>query len=281
MKILVVIQARTGSSRLPGKVMMPLAGKPLLQRMAERVAAASLPDELIVATTLQPSDNPIRDLCREIGVNCFSGHATDLLDRHFKAGLERRADVVVKIPSDCPLIDPAVIDRVIGFQQKNRRSYDYVGNLHPATWPDGQDVEVVPMDVLEAAWRNASRDFEREHTTPWIWERPERFRLGNVVSDDGVNRSMTHRWTIDYPEDYTFLSRIFDALWSPAQPVFGIGTILDYLDRHPEVAKINSMYAGVNWYRHHLDELRTVDRTRTRNERTEQRRPQPSLLHHD
>lgn len=278
MKILVVIQARTGSSRLPGKVMMPLAGKPLLQRMVERVSAASLPGELIVATTLEPSDNPIRDLCGEIGVNCFSGHATDLLDRHFKAGLEQRADVVVKIPSDCPLIDPAVIDRVIGFWLENRRSYDYVGNLHPATWPDGQDVEVVPMDVLEAAWRNASRNFEREHTTPWIWERPERFRIGNVLCDDGINRSMTHRWTIDYPEDHTFLSRIYEALWSPTGPVFGVGTILDYLDRHPEVAEINAMYAGVNWYRHYLDELRTIDRTRTRNERTEQRRQQPSLL---
>ena len=263
MKILLVIQARTGSSRLPNKVMMPLAGKPLLGRMIQRVELAGTPSELMVATTLEPADNPIRDLCKEIGVRCFSGHATDLLDRHYKAGLEARADVVVKIPSDCPLIDPLVIDRVVSYWIENRRSYDYVSNLHPATWPDGQDVEVIPMEVLEAAWRNAEKGFEREHTTPWIWERPHRFRIGNLTSDDRVDRSMTHRWTIDYPEDYTFLSRIFDDLWSPHDPGFGVEAILNYLEANPDIAAINRMYAGVNWYRHHLHELQTINEQMT------------------
>lgn len=258
MKILVVIQARTGSSRLPNKVMMPLAGKPLLQRMIERVQLANTPSELVVATTLEPGDNPIRSLCQEIDVNCFSGHATDLLDRHYKAGLDERADVVVKIPSDCPLIDPIVIDRVIQFWMDHSRNYDYVSNLHPATWPDGQDVEVIPMDTLESAWRMAHKDFEREHTTPWIWERPESFRLGNVVSKKGIDLSTTHRWTIDYPEDYEFLKDIYDNLWSPEDPGFSVDVILDYLDKHPEVYKINRAHAGVNWHRHHLNELQTI-----------------------
>ena len=278
MNILIVIQARTGSSRLPNKVMMPLAGKPLLQRMVERVRLSTAASELIVATTLEPADNPIRSLCGEIDVDCFSGHATDLLDRHYKVGLEKRADVIVKIPSDCPLIDPQLIDQVIGFWQENRREYDYVSNLHPATWPDGEDVEVIPMDVLETAWRNASQDFEREHTTPWIWEQPERFRIGNLASPDGVDRSMTHRWTIDYPEDYVFLCNVFDALWSPDTPGFGVEAILDYLDHHPETAEINRMYAGVNWYRHHLANLRTIDGTMTRELWSERKIQQPQLI---
>lgn len=264
MKTLVVIQARTGSTRLPNKVMMPLAGRPLLERMVERVRLASTPSDVVVATTLAPADNPIRDLCDEIGVPCFNGHATDLVDRHYKAALEHRADIVVKIPSDCPLIDPGVIDKVIGYYLDNSRSYDYVSNLHPATWPDGQDVEVVPMNVLEIAWRQASPGYEREHTTPFIWERPEWFRVGNVEWEDGRDLSMTHRWTIDYREDYEFLAAVYDALWSPQSADFGVEDVLDLLERRTEIAEINARYAGVNWYRHHLGELKTIDASMTR-----------------
>ncbi len=262
--VVVVIQARTGSTRLPGKVLMPLAGAPLLERMVARVRRAATVDGIVVATTDAPSDDPIREICARLALPCYSGHPTDLLDRHYRAGLMLGADVVVKIPSDCPLIDPAVIDRVIGFYRANAASYDFVGNLHPATWPDGQDVEVMPIAVLEQAWREADRGFEREHTTPFIWERPERFRLGNVVWEGGRDYSMSHRWTIDYPEDYAFISSVYNALYAEDAPAFGVEEILDLLARHPEIADINAMYAGVNWYRHHLDELRTVDAGMTR-----------------
>lgn len=268
MKTLVVIQARTGSTRLPGKVMMPLAGKPLLQRMVERLRLAETPTELLVATTLEPGDNQIRDLCKEIGVKCFNGHATDLLDRHYKAALSERADVIVKIPSDCPLIDPDVVDQVIGFYLDNYRSYDYVSNLHPPTWPDGQDVEVLPVNMLEVAWREARPGFEREHTTPFIWERPRWFRLGNVRWGSGLDYSMTHRWTIDYPEDYALISAIYDALWRPDNPGFGTDEILNYLEHHPEVAVLNRNHVGVNWYRNHLDALKTIHPSMTRSHET-------------
>src|SRR5262245_37764269 len=115
MKIIVVVQARMSSTRLPGKVLMPLAKRPLLQRMLERVLAARTPSEIVVATTRDRADDIIETIAAETGVRCFRGHPTDLLDRHYAAGRECRADVVVKIPSDCPLIDPAVIDRVIGY----------------------------------------------------------------------------------------------------------------------------------------------------------------------
>jgi len=258
MHMLVVVQARTGSTRLPNKIMMPLAGKPLLQRMLERVRAAATPFELVVATTHEPEDDAVRSLCRSLGVDCFSGHPTDLLDRHYRAAQERGAEIVVKIPSDCPLIDPAVIDRVLGFFLQHKDAYDYVSNLHPATYPDGNDVEVMPFDVLATAWREATKDFEREHTTPFIWERPERFRIGNVEWETGMNCSMTHRWTIDYPEDYEFIKRVYDELWNERSSIFSLNDILHLLEEKPELAAINAKYAGINWYRHHAGELRTV-----------------------
>jgi len=199
MRIVVAVQARTGSTRLPGKVLMPLADRPLLQRMLERVLAAKTPSAVVVATTQDAADAAIEAIAQETGVECFRGHPTDLLDRHYRAGLACRADVVVKIPSDCPLIDPAVIDRVIGSYAAHAGSVDFVTNLQPGTYPDGNDVEVMPMGVLETAWREATADHEREHTTPFIWERPDRFRIQHVAWETGLDYSSTHRWTIDYP----------------------------------------------------------------------------------
>jgi len=258
MTTVVVIQARTGSQRLPGKVLLPLAGQPLLERMIERVRAASFPFELVVATTTDATDDRVWALCRTLGVAAYSGHPTDLLDRHYRAALPYAADTVVKIPSDCPLIDPAVIDRVLGFYAERRGQIDYAGNLHPATYPDGNDVEVIPAGVLEEAWREATLPWEREHTTPFIWERPSRYRLANCPWETGQNLSMTHRWTIDYPEDYAFISAVYDELYTGAGTPFSLGDILKLLERRPNLARINARFAGVNWYRHHAHELKTV-----------------------
>ncbi len=264
MKTLIVIQARTGSSRLPNKVLMPVAGAPLLQRMIERVQTVSGPVDCIVATTVEPSDDPIRKLCKKIGVQCFSGHQTDLLDRHYNAAREMRADVIVKIPSDCPLIDPAVIERVIRFYNRSIHHYDYVSNLHPASYPDGNDVEVMTKESLETAWIYAKKNYEREHTTPFLWENANRFKIGNIHWESGLNLSMSHRWTIDYPEDYTFVKTVYEELWNNFHPNFSLYQILGLLEMKPEIHSINAKYAGVNWYRHHLDELKTISDNETK-----------------
>ncbi len=258
MNIVTIVQARTGSTRLPGKVLMPLAGKPLLQRQLERIMAASTAMSVIVATTTDPSDDPIRSLCAELGVRCYSGHPTDLLDRHYRAAVAEKAESIVKIPSDCPLIDPGVIDKVLGEWMDRHEDLDYLSNLHPASYPDGNDVEVFTRAVLEIAWQEARTGFEREHTTPFIWERRDRFRIANVAWESGKNYSMTHRWTIDYPEDYRFIQAVYDALWNPAHPIFSMDDILDLLREKPELPTINQQYTGVNWYRSHLDELKTI-----------------------
>jgi spore coat polysaccharide biosynthesis protein SpsF len=257
-KTVVVVQARMGSTRLPGKVMMPLAGAPLLARMLERLQAASTPSELVVATTGDTADDVIVDLCRASGTRVFRGHPTDLLERHYEAAREAGADVVVKIPSDCPLVDPAIIDRVIGTFLASPSEHDFVSNLHPATWPDGNDVEVMPMELLALAHAEAKRPHEREHTTPFLWDQPHRFRIGNVAWETGRDLSATHRFTIDYPEDYTLIRTIYEALYRPDRPVFSLREILSFLEAHPDILRINERYNGVIWYRHHLDELRTV-----------------------
>ena len=266
MTIAVVVQARTGSTRLPGKVLLPLAGEPLLLRMLERVRASTTPFTIIVATTTAPEDDAVELLCRSHGITCYRGNPTDLLDRHYRAARVIGADTVVKIPSDCPLIDPAVIDRVLDVYAGRRPEVDFVSNLHPATYPDGNDVEVMAMEVLETAWREAGKAYEREHTTPFLWERPDRFRIANVEWETGLDYSMSHRWTIDYREDYEFINRVYGELWTPARPVFPIDEILALLEREPALAAINAKYTGVNWYREHIGELKTIRPEQTRRE---------------
>ncbi|MBK7867041.1 MAG: glycosyltransferase family protein [Ignavibacteriales bacterium] len=245
------------SSRLPFKVMVSLAGKPLLQRMIERVNASILKGTVIVATSTEQSDDPIESFCKKEGIRCFRGSLNDLLERHLQAAEEVKAEYVLKIPSDVPLIDADVINRVVNYFFKNVDKFDYVSNLHPATYPDGNDVEIMTMEVLRKAHAMATKPMEREHTTPWIWENPEINRIGNVVWETGLDYSMTHRWTIDYEEDYLFIKKIYDELYS-ANKHFSIYDILSLLERNPEIAAINNKYAGVNWYRNHLKELKTV-----------------------
>jgi spore coat polysaccharide biosynthesis protein SpsF len=268
MKIVTVIQAREGSSRLPGKVLLPLAGKELLVRMVERVSQSFLCGRIVVATTNKPEDDVIEQICQREGFLCFRGHETDLLDRHFQAARQYHAQAVVKIPSDCPLIAPHVIDQVISLYLESNEipgnhNYDYVSNLHPPSYPDGNDVEIMSIEVMTEAWKEASKDFEREHTTPFIWEQPHRYRIGNILWETGLDYSMTHRWTIDYLEDYQFIKTLYDRLYEK-NPAFNLTDILNLLAEEPDIIQINIKYAGVNWYRHHLPELRTKSEKDTR-----------------
>jgi len=257
-RVVVVVQARMGSTRLPGKVMLPVAGAPVLARMLERVTAATTPSDVVVATTTAPEDEPIRALCATLGLRAVSGHPTDCLDRHREAGLASGADAVVKIPSDCPLIDPAVIDRVIGAYLAEPDRFDFVSNLHPPTYPDGNDVEVMSMAALTTAWREAMRPLEREHTTPFLWDQPERFRIGNVRWETGLDYAQSHRFVLDYAEDLELIRAVFHALWAPGEAPFSLADILALLEERPELRAINARHLGVSWYRHHPGEFKTL-----------------------
>jgi spore coat polysaccharide biosynthesis protein SpsF len=250
-RTLVVVQARVGSTRLPGKVLLPLWGQPALVCQLERILAAPAAFELCVATSTAPVDQAIVDLCRAFGVPCVVGHPTDLLERHLAAARAHRADVVVKIPSDCPLIDPAAIAHVLGAYD----GHDYLSNLHPGTWPDGNDVEVMARDALELAGREAQLPFQREHTTPFLWDQPHRFRVGNVRWPGGRDLSRSHRFTLDYPEDYRFIRAVYDEL---GPRPFGLGEILALLETRPDLRRLNQRHLGYSWMNAHQHELATL-----------------------
>jgi len=261
--VVTVIQARVASTRLPGKVLLPLGGLTVLERQLERVRAASLAGTVVVATTVDRGDDAIETVCTRARVRCVRGHPTDLLERHRHVAALLDAQHVVKIPSDCPLIDPQVIDDVIAHYLRREGEIDYASNLHPATQPDGNDVEILSRAVLERAAAEARLPFEREHTTPFVWDHPERFRLANVVRKDGRDLSRSHRVVLDYSADYAVIDHVFDALFDQ-DPGFSADDIVTWLDAHPAIAAINAGYRGVNWYRDHLADLRTVGAGDTR-----------------
>lgn len=262
-KIVIVVQARMSSSRLPGKVMLPVLGESLLFRMMERLQMIKHKAQFVIAIPEGRQDDIIEQECIQMGVPCYRGSLNNLLDRHYQAAKLYDAGIVLKIPSDCPLIDPRIVDEVLDFYFENEGVYDYVSNLHPATFPDGNDVEIMTMDCIERARREAARPLELEHTTPYIWENPDKFRIGNVTWSAGKDYSMSHRFTIDYPADYEFIKAVFEELYTKKAD-FSCGDILQLLESRPDIYRINSTYSGVNWYRNHLDELKTISPYQTK-----------------
>ena len=251
-----ILQARMSATRLPGKVLMPVLGRPLLSHNIARIRRATTIDRVIVATTDNLEDDAVQRLCESAGVSVFRGSEEDVLDRIHRCMKHFEMEYCAKFTADNPLIDPSVIDQVVGFHQAHPGDYDYVSNNHPPTWQDGQEVEVFSASALEAAWREAKQPFQREHVTPFIWDQPERFRIGNVArADDRWYRD--YRWTLDYPEDYAFVKAVFEELY-PVRPAFTTEDVMDLMNRRPDIYAINANRAGYVWYREHLDALRTV-----------------------
>lgn len=233
MNTFIIVQARMGSTRLPGKVLMSLAGEPMLTRLVARLKRVKRADGLLVATTINPSDDSIARLCAKLGVVCYRGSEQDVLSRYAEAARLCGADVVVRITSDCPLIDPALIDQVIAVYEEG--GCDYVSNMLPPTWPYGMAVEVFSAVALAQAHAEATLAAEREHVTPFLYWRPERYRLRNVASPNDLSH---HRWTVDTPEDYTLVQKLYGHLM-PTLPNFTQADVLTLLAEHPEWIAIN------------------------------------------
>lgn len=250
-----ILYARMKASRLPGKVLMPACERPLLLLLVERLLRCEALDRIIIATTDTAEDDRLADTCTAAGVSVFRGSEEDVLDRTYRCALAHGLDPVIRFTADNPLIDAPIADRVIRQYLDHPDDYDYVSNNHPPTWPDGEEVEIVRFAALEAAWNEGREPFQREHCTPFIWDQPERFRIANVALDD--DRLHAERWTLDYPEDYDFIRRVYEELY-PTNPDFRMGDILSLLDRKPEIRQINAMHAGDVWYSRHAESLRTV-----------------------
>lgn len=233
MTTLIIVQARMSSTRLPGKVLLPLAGEPMLTRLIERLRRVQRADGIVIATTTNATDDPIAALCSQLGMPCHRGSEHDVLSRYADAARLHGADVVVRITSDCPLIDPALIDQTIAAYDEG--GSDYVSNMLPPTWPYGMAVEVFSAAALAQAHAEATQAAEREHVTPFLYWHPERYRLRNVASPVDLSQ---HRWTVDTPEDYALVGRLFDHLM-PTHPHFTQADVLALLDQHPDWIAIN------------------------------------------
>jgi spore coat polysaccharide biosynthesis protein SpsF len=232
MRTVAIVQARTGSTRLPGKVLLPLLGVPVLTHVVQRVARATLIDAVVVATTTAPGDDPIEELATARGWPLVRGSEEDLLARYLMAARAHAADRIVRITSDCPLIDAGLIDAVVAALEAS--AADYASNtLPPRTYPRGLDVEVFSMAALERADREDGDPSSREHATPYIYRNPDRFRLRAVPGERDLS---AHRWTLDTADDYELIRRIYDAL---GVDTFGWLDALALVEANPDWSELN------------------------------------------
>lgn len=232
-KVLAIVQARMASTRLPGKVMMDLHGQPMLSRVVRRARRARRVDELIVATSTSDRDDPIEDLCSWEGWPYFRGSEDDVLDRYYRATNAHDGDPVVRVTADCPLIDPDLIDDLVGtFSQGG---WDYVSNtLEPRTFPRGLDAEVFSFEALARAWEEDENPAWREHVTPYLYRHPEIFRLKGFAHESDHSGM---RWTVDTAEDLELARRIYFAFGDDDR--FGWQDVLALLEKRPEWLEIN------------------------------------------
>lgn len=223
------------STRLPGKVLKEVLGKPLLEYHIERLQRAKKADAVIVATTENETDEPIVELCRRLNIACFRGSEVDVLSRYYYAACEAQADIVVRVTSDCPLIDPEVVNEVIeAFITCG--GCDYVSNTLVRTYPRGMDTEVFSFAALEQAFKKVLSQPEREHVTPYIYNHPELFKIKYVAYTKDQSR---HRWTVDTEDDFRLIEKILLEIY-PQKSNFTLEDVLTLFERHPDWYFINA-----------------------------------------
>lgn len=237
LNVIGIVQARMSSTRLPGKVLLEAAGRPLILHMLERVSRCRTLTGLWVATSTEPSDDPLRDAVADAGFPVFRGSLDNVLSRFWEVGRRTRADVIVRLTGDCPLHDPAVIDRVVSFYLEATGRWDYVSNVLPPTYPDGLDTELFTFSVLDKAYRQAESAFQLEHVTPWIRNASkESGRLGSVSAPADFSHL---RWTLDEPEDYDLIKLVFDEMGAQKRD-FGWLDVVAWMTKDPRRFHINA-----------------------------------------
>lgn len=234
-RVIAIVQARMASNRLPGKVIMDIAGRSMLWHVVSRVRQANLVEKVVVGTSDLASDDPVAAICDTEDILCFRGSEIDVLDRFYQVASNYGANAIVRISADCPLIDPEIIDKVVRVYQDG--DYDYVTNTFPCSYPDGMDTEIFTFSALEQAWREATWHSEREHVTPYLRKHRELFDIGNVCHETDLSDM---RWTVDEMRDLEFVKSVHRHMTNTD---FGMTDILELLSRHPEIVEIN---AGVD-----------------------------------
>lgn len=224
-----------GSTRLPGKVLARVVGKPLLWHIVTRLRRSKRLDGLILATSTMPQDDVLERFAAELDLPCFRGSETDVLSRFYRAATQWGADIIVRVTADCPLIDPKVVDSVIDVHL--RSGADYTSNTLVRTYPRGLDTEVLTYEAIAMAYRAAKEEYEREHVTPYIWQHPELFQLQSVEAEGKLRRPEL-RLTVDTEGDLSLIRSIYEALY-PGDPLFDTEKVIDLLEQQPELAWLN------------------------------------------
>lgn len=253
MSVIAIVQARIGSTRLPGKVLLNLEDKTVLEHVVRRVKSSEYVDDVVVATTISKDDLRIVELCARLGISVYCGSENDVLDRYYQAAKLFRAENIVRITSDCPVIDSKIIDEVISLHLKNNA--DYTSNTLNETYPDGEDVEVFTFASLKKAWKNAKLASEREHVTPYIRNNPDIFKHASLEYKEDLSQK---RWTLDNVEDLEFLRLVYKYLYSK-NSLFGMDDILALISEKPEIEKINQHIIRNEGYLKSLREDETLD----------------------
>lgn len=236
MNIGIMVQARMGSTRLPGKVLKTVLERPLLEYQIERLRYVKGASQLIVATTVLPEDDLIINLCKKISTSYYRGSAHHVLARYYEAASEFKLDHVIRITGDCPLIDPVVIDHVLSYYLSHIQDYDYVSNVIQRSYPRGMDCEIFSMKMLETAYREAQDTDEQEHVTLFIYRRPERFRLGHVIHKKNMS---SYRLTVDTVEDFELIYQLIERLY-PYNKNFTMEDCIECLEKNPRLLSINA-----------------------------------------
>jgi len=236
LRTIAIIQARMGSTRLPGKAMMDILGMPMLGRVISRLKLCSLIEDIVVATTERTEDDLIEQFCQNQNTLCFRGSEMDVLGRYYQAALRYKAQTVVRITSDCPLIDPQVVDKVIAAYQKNVSHASGASNVIERSYPRGLDTEVISMDALEKSWKESQKPHHREHVTSFVYEHPKLFKMQSVKN----NEDLSHfRWTVDEVDDLRFVREIYQMMLKRGQEQFFLNDIVALLKDNPDLIKIN------------------------------------------
>lgn len=240
MRVVAIIQARMGSTRLPGKIMLDLCGKTVLEHDLLRVKSSRRVDAIVVATTVACEDDRIAAEAQRCGVGVSRGSEEDVLARYYHAALEHRAEIVVRITSDCPLFDATLLDAMLEHflaSQQQEQPLDYMSNtLDRRTYPRGLDAEIFTFSALERAYREAQQNYEREHVTPYLYQHPEFFKLGGFCGETDNSR---YRWTLDTDVDLELIRAVYEALYQEGE-LFTTRQVLDLMAANPKLADINA-----------------------------------------
>lgn len=235
--VVAIVQARFGSTRLRGKIFKNLCDQPMLKHVVDRLDYSKYINKVVVATTTETDDDQVEAYCKLNNIPCYRGSSNDVLARYFEAAKIFRANTVIRITSDCPLIDPEIVDKMIEtFNKLNELKYfDYLSNTIHRTFPHGLDVEIFSFGALKKTFYHASKEYEREHVTPYIYEHSKQFRIKNFPNQKDYS---FHRWTVDTEEDFKLVDEIYKALYKPKK-IFLFNDILKLFEQRPDLITLN------------------------------------------